>query len=568
MSSFWSKWRRSSPLIKIKKMKKYSLKLLFVLLVSFSNIIVFSQSSNYFETAKNIEIFTDLYKELDIFYVDEVNSGELIKTAIDNMLKSLDPYTTYIPESKIEDYKFMTTGEYGGIGAMITKIEDYIYISEPYEGFAAQKAGLMAGDKILEVNGVSSKGKTTQELSEILKGQPNTEVNILIERDTGTHFLVKFNREKVSIKSVPYYGILGDDIGYIKLRSFTRGCGNEVKEALRSLKSQKELNGIILDLRNNGGGLLNESIDIVNLFVPKGETVVVTKGKIKDWEKTYRTKYQPQDTTTPLVILINGQSASASEIVSGAIQDLDRGVVIGKKSFGKGLVQQTRKLSYNAQLKVTVAKYYIPSGRCIQSLDYSSKNIDGSGDKIPDSLTSIFYTKNGREVKDGGGINPDIIIEDSIPSDILISLVRNRLIFDYATQYRLKHLNISDPENYILTDDDYYDFQDFLLGKEYNYITGVEKSIEELEKTAKEEKYHSLISDQLDVMLNKIRDEKKHDITHNKDEIKHVLSSEIISRYYYQKGRIIEELKYDDNINTSIEVFENLDYYNLILSEK
>ncbi|MEJ6749243.1 MAG: S41 family peptidase, partial [Flavobacteriales bacterium] len=338
-------------------------KLSLVFLLSVNVLFTSAQNTNYFETSKNIEIFTDLYKELDLFYVDEVNSGDLIKTAIDQMLKSLDPYTTYIPESDIEDYRFMTTGQYGGIGSMITKRGEYVFISEPYEGFPAQKAGLMAGDKIVEVNGKSAKGKSTEELSSVLKGQPNTEVTVLLERD-GELLTKTFKREKVTVKSVPYYGFLKDGIAYIKLRSFTRNCANDIKDALTDLKSQQELKGIVLDLRSNPGGLLNESIDIVNLFVEKGEEIVVTKGKIKDWQKSYKARKSPEDLETPLIVLINSNSASASEIVSGSIQDLDRGVIIGRRSYGKGLVQQTRKLSYNSQLKVTVAKYYIPSGRC------------------------------------------------------------------------------------------------------------------------------------------------------------------------------------------------------------
>ena len=382
----------------------FSKKLVIIFVIALFSTQLKSQTDSYFEVSKNLEIFTDLYKELDFYYVDDINSGDLMKTAIDEMLMSLDPYTTYIPETDIEDYRFMTTGQYGGIGAMITRRKNFVYISEPYEGFPAQKAGLMAGDKLIEINGVSAEGKNTEEVSSILKGQPNTEVSILIERN-GERLTKRFKRERITVKSIPYYGVLENGVGYIKLRSFTQNCASEVKSALADLKSQQPLNGIILDLRSNPGGLLNESIDIVNLFVAKGEEIVTTKGKTKAWEKTYLSKNNPLDMNTPLVILINSGSASASEIVSGSIQDLDRGVIIGRKSFGKGLVQQTRKLPYNSQLKVTVAKYYIPSGRCIQSLDYSNRNEDGSAGKVADSLVSTFNTRNGRVVKDGGGIN-------------------------------------------------------------------------------------------------------------------------------------------------------------------
>ena len=540
--------------------------------IKFSLIFIFlflflkgiSQTDNYFETSKNLEIFTDLYKELDIFYVDEINSGDLIKTAIDEMLSSLDPYTAYIPESDIEDYRFMTTGQYGGIGAMITKRKEFVYISEPYEGFPAQKAGLMAGDKIVEINGKSAEGKTSEEISSVLKGQPNTEVSILIERN-GETFNKTFNRQKVTVKSVPYYGFLEDGIGYIKLRSFTRNCANDIKNALTDLKSQQDLKGIVLDLRSNPGGLLNESIDIVNLFIDKGEEIVITKGKIKDWEKRYVSKKAPIDKETPLVILINSSSASASEIVSGSIQDLDRGVVIGRKSFGKGLVQQTRKLPYNSQLKVTVAKYYIPSGRCIQAVDYSNRNEDGSVGQVPDSLISTFTTRNGREVKDGGGINPDIIIKNDEISDIAISLMNKRLIFDFATQFRYENDKILEVENFEITDEIYKQFILFLSDKEYKYTTATQEALDIFKEIVEEEGTSELLSEEINLLLDKIENNKKNDLENNKSEIKTFLSGEIVSRYYYQKGRIIERLKHDKDIDAALKIFNNIEDYNEIL---
>jgi carboxyl-terminal processing protease len=499
-----------------------------------------------------------------MFYVDEVNSGDLIKTAIDEMLNSLDPYTTYIPESDIEDYRFMTTGQYGGIGAMITKRGDYVLISEPYEGFPAQKAGLMAGDKILEVNGKSAKGKTTEELSSILKGQPNTEVTILIERD-GETFAKKFNREKVTVKSVPYYGFLEDGIAYIKLRSFTRNCANDIKSALSDLKSEQELKGIILDLRSNPGGLLNESIDIVNLFVDKGEEIVTTKGKIKDWDKTYVAKYNPVDEKTPLIVLINSNSASASEIVSGSVQDLDRGLIIGRRSFGKGLVQQSRKLPYNSQLKVTVAKYYIPSGRCIQALDYSNRNEDGSVGKVPDSLISTFYTRNGREVKDGGGVTPDIKTENEEVSDISISLMNKRLVFDFATQFRYKNEKIESIENFEITDEIFNNFVEFLSDKEYQYTTATEDALDIFKEITDEEGTSDLILEEFNLLTEKIKSNKENDLENNKEEIKEFISNEIVSRYYYQEGRIIDRLKHDKDIDEALRLFKNMDEYHSLL---
>ena len=541
-------------------------KLSLVFLLSVNVLFTSAQNTNYFETSKNIEIFTDLYKELDLFYVDEVNSGDLIKTAIDQMLKSLDPYTTYIPESDIEDYRFMTTGQYGGIGSMITKRGEYVFISEPYEGFPAQKAGLMAGDKIVEVNGKSAKGKSTEELSSVLKGQPNTEVTVLLERD-GELLTKTFKREKVTVKSVPYYGFLKDGIAYIKLRSFTRNCANDIIDALTDLKSQQELKGIVLDLRSNPGGLLNESIDIVNLFVEKGEEIVVTKGKIKDWQKSYKARKSPEDLETPLIVLINSNSASASEIVSGSIQDLDRGVIIGRRSYGKGLVQQTRKLSYNSQLKVTVAKYYIPSGRCIQALDYSNRNEDGSVGTVPDSLISTFYTRNGREVKDGGGVMPDIKMKNEEIADVTISIIRKRLIFDFATEFRYKNEEIAAVEDFEITDEIFDDFISFLSDKEYEYTTSTEEALDIFKEITDEEGTSELIEQEFTLLLEKIKSNKKNDLQNSKKELKEFLANEIVSRYYYQEGRIIERLQHDKDIEEALRLLDNLEEYQSILME-
>ena len=542
----------------------FSKKLVIIFVIALFSTQLKSQTDSYFEVSKNLEIFTDLYKELDFYYVDDINSGDLMKTAIDEMLMSLDPYTTYIPETDIEDYRFMTTGQYGGIGAMITRRKNFVYISEPYEGFPAQKAGLMAGDKLIEINGVSAEGKNTEEVSSILKGQPNTEVSILIERN-GERLTKRFKRERITVKSIPYYGVLENGVGYIKLRSFTQNCANEVKSALADLKSQQPLNGIILDLRSNPGGLLNESIDIVNLFVAKGEEIVTTKGKTKAWEKTYLSKNNPLDMNTPLVILINSGSASASEIVSGSIQDLDRGVIIGRKSFGKGLVQQTRKLPYNSQLKVTVAKYYIPSGRCIQSLDYSNRNEDGSAGKVADSLVSTFNTRNGRVVKDGGGINPDVITKQDDISDISISLMSKNLIFDFATDFRYKNERISDIEDFIITDDIFSNFVSFLQDKDYEYTTTTEEALEIFKEITVEEETSELLSKHITAIHDVITNNKNNDLINNKSEIKKLLASEIVSRYYYQEGRIKERLKYDVDIKEALKLFQNIEEYKNIL---
>ena len=548
-------------------MKKRFRILILAITLTVTSTISIGFVDHYFEIAKHIDIFTTLYKELNTFYVDETNAGDLMKKGIDEMLKSLDPYTKYIPESEIEDFRFQTTGQYGGIGAMISRIEDYVIISEPYENFPAQKAGLIAGDKILEINGVTAIGKTTEEVSKVLKGQPNTLVTILIERPhLEEPFEVSFNREKVSVPSVPYSEYIKDGIAYIRLRSFTRNCSKDLKNAIIELKKNQELKGLILDLRGNPGGLLNESVNIVNLFVEKGEEVVSTKGKIKSWDKSYIAHNTPLDTEIPLAVLINSSSASASEIVSGSIQDLDRGVIIGQRSYGKGLVQQTRKLSYNSQLKLTVAKYYIPSGRCIQALDYSDRNEDGSVGKIADSLMTSFFTRNGREVKDGGGILPDIVIELEKYGMIIPSLLKERLFFHYATDYRFLNDSISD--DFVFSELDFIDFKTYISDKDYTYKTETEIALKELKKEAEEEGYFSALSEEYDVLFEKMKENKNDDLQKNKYDIQEILTSEILSRYYYQKGRIKAGLNFDNEVKKAIEILLDSEKYAQILDKE
>ena len=556
-----------TPFSKTQNMKKSFKLIILAFALVVTSIVSVGFTDNYFEIAKNLDIFTTLYKELNTFYVDETDPGKLMKEGIDEMLKSLDPYTTYIPESEIEDFRFQTTGQYGGIGAMITKRKDFVYVSEPYKDFPAQKAGLMAGDKILEINGKTAKGKTTAEVVKVLKGQPNTSLTLLIERkNLAKPFEVTFDREEVSIKSVPYSAYIEDGIGYVKLISFTRNCSNDVKDAIKELKAEGELKGLILDLRSNPGGLLNESIDIVNLFVEKGEGIVSTKGKIKSWEKSYIANKNPLDADVPLVVLINSSSASASEIVSGAIQDLDRGVVIGQRSYGKGLVQQTRKLSYNSQFKLTVAKYYIPSGRCIQALDYSNRNEDGSVGKVPDSLMTAFQTKNGREVFDGGGINPDIITDVGKVSNIVISLFREYLFFDYATDFRFEHDSIS--ENFVFSDDEYKHFEHYLSDKEYTYKTKTEDALEKVKKKAIDENYFEALSEGYENLLAQLEANKGDDLYTNKEDVIKIMSGEISSRYFYKEGRIRSALNFDPELKKAIEVLQNIEEYNGILGNE
>ena len=550
----------------IEVMKKIK-KLILILCVVGTSIFSMGFVDNYFEISKNLDIFTTLYRELNVFYVDETDPGDLMKKAIDSMLESLDPYTTYIPESEMEDFRFMTTGQYGGIGAIISKREDYVIISEPYEGFPAQKAGLIAGDKLIEINGKSVKGKSTEDVSKVLKGQPNTTVNVVIEREgVEKPFEVELKREEVKVKSVPFYTMLEGEIGYIKMTSFTRNVSKEVAEAYKELSKDKAIKGLVFDLRGNPGGLLNEAVNTTNLFIDKDLEVVSTKGKVKDWDKVYKTLNQPLDKDIPLVVLINSRSASASEIVSGAIQDLDRGVVIGQRSFGKGLVQQTRKLSYNSQLKVTIAKYYIPSGRCIQALDYTSRNDDGSVGSIPDSLKTEYKTLNGRSVWDGGGVKPDISLEPSKYSNVLISIMSKRHIFDFANKYYREHETLPSPSFFEVNDELYNDFVTYLSGKEYEYETRTEKAISKMIKDANKEKYVSDLQAEIDALEAKMESSKTNDLERFKAQISEVIEGEIVTRYYYQNGRIEASIKHDDDVNKAVEILQDQEVYNAILN--
>ncbi|MEE3037142.1 MAG: S41 family peptidase [Bacteroidota bacterium] len=546
----------------IKKFKKIVL----VAAIAIASFLSFGFVDNFFEISKNLDIFSTLYKELNILYVDETDSGELMKTAIDAMLKSLDPYTTYIPESDKEDFEFMTTGQYGGIGAIITKIDDWVYVSEPYEGFPADKAGLIAGDKFLEVDGESVEGKSTEDVSKILKGEPNTSIDVLIERPGIDPFKVEIIREEIKLSSVPYHGMVSDSIGYIKTRSFTRNISKEVEDAYKALNVDNQLKGLILDLRGNPGGLLSEAIKMANIFIDKNQEIVFTKGKIKEWEKSYKTKSVAVDTEIPLVVLISRSSASASEIVSGSIQDLDRGIVLGQRSFGKGLVQQTRKLSYNAQLKVTTAKYYIPSGRCIQALDYSNRDEDGSVGMIADSLKTEFKTLiNKRSVFDGGGIEPDVVVEPYKYSNILRSIIRKRHIFNFANQFKAENDSIPSARGFVVTEQIYDRFKQFLNDKEYEYETDTEKAITDLIDDAESEKYLSDIEVELNQLKEKMNTSKENDIERFKSEIMEVMEMEIATRYYYQKGKIESTIKHDRELAEAINLLDDVHRYHAIL---
>jgi carboxyl-terminal processing protease len=525
-----------------------------------------AQNEKNFEISKNLEIFISMYNALNKNYVDEINPGELMVEGMESMLATLDPYTVYIPESQIEDYRMITTGQYGGIGSLIHKNGEYVVISEPYEGYPAHNTGLKAGDRLISINGEDMIGKPSDEVSKFLKGQPGTSIILVVERD-GEENPLEFEivRENITINDIPYYGMLKDGIAYIKLSGFTQQAGSKVKDAYLDLKNNNEVNGVILDLRNNGGGLLQEAVNVTNIFVDKGKLVVSTKGRLKERNQEHHTRFSGVDTKIPVVILVNAQSASASEIVAGAIQDMDRGVVLGQRSFGKGLVQNVIPLSYNSQMKLTVAKYYIPSGRCIQAIDYSHKDEDGYFSKIPDSLVNEFETMNGRKVYDGGGIEPDIRMQPRKYSRILISLLTRFLIFDYATSFVMENQEIGSPEEFEITDEIYNDFREFLADKEYDYVTACEEKLDDLKESATAEGSFDEIKEYYEQLRTAMLDHKEDDLISHRDEISNVLKLEIITRYYFQEGKVRASLRSDPEIKRAIQILLDPVTYESIL---
>ncbi len=523
-------------------------------------------SSSQFEISKNLDIFATMFKELDMYYVDEVDPEKLIRTGIDAMLNSLDPYTTFYSEEDMEGYRMQTTGKYGGIGALIRRTDDYVIISEPYEDFPAFKAGLIAGDKILQIDGVPAKGKSTDEVSKMLKGKPGTSVELTIERfGDGKPMVKNLTRDEVKIKNVPYYGLLEDKkTGYIRLGNFTEDCSKEVSNALKELKKTHNIESVVLDLRGNPGGLLNEAISVANIFVDKGQEIVSTKGRKQEWSNSYKSKQTPVDLEIPLAVLVDRGSASASEIVAGVIQDLDRGIIIGQRSFGKGLVQTTKVVGYNSKVKLTTAKYYLPSGRCIQAIDYSGGYNDNL-EKISDTLRTAFKTKNGRMVYDAGGVDPDIKTELDSYANISQSLMGKQLIFRYVNEYRLSHPTIPTPDEFELVQADYDDFVKFVGDKDYDYTTSSEQLLKDLEDSAKEEKYLEVIQEDLDNLTSKIKHDKQKDLYKFQEEIEQLLEYEIVSRYFYQTGRIQESLEDTKEIKAALEVFADADKYKQLL---
>ena len=526
-----------------------------------------NETDQTFEVLKNLDIYSTLIKELNAEYVDGINPGELTKTSIDAMLESLDPYTNFIPESDMEDVRFIQTGQYGGIGALIHQQGDYVIISEPYEGSPAYKSDLRAGDRILEVNGQQAKGKSYDEVSAILKGQAGTVVKLVVGRDGVESPIEKtISRENIKIENIPYSTMVDPEIGYIKLNSFTQNAGKEVKVAFQKLRENPSMKGVIIDLRGNGGGLLNEAVDISNIFVDKGKEIVTTKGKVEDKNRTYKTLYTVTDEKIPLVVLADRLSASASEILAGAMQDLDRGVIIGQRTFGKGLVQNVVPLSYNSQLKITVAKYYIPSGRCIQAIDYSHKDGNGHSSKIPDSLIREFSTSNGRKVYDGKGIDPDLVTSRRQFSNLAMSLFREYLIFDYATRFRQMHPSIPPVADFRISDTIFNDFLSFIADKKFEYTTESENTLDLLMEETKKENYYEDIRKELAHLKDLMAEKKKEDISKYQDQIKYLLKLEIVTRYYYQKGKAEAALDGDRDLSLAIETLKDPQRYHAILS--
>ena len=543
-------------------------KLLATLALSTLGLVSFraaSDNERYFEIAKNLDIFATLFKEVNTYYVDEVTPAKLVKTGIDAMLRSLDPYTNYIPEDDIEDFRTMTTGQYGGIGASVVKRNGKTVVQSAYEGYPAQKAGLLPGDEILNINGVVVDKKSNSDISKLLKGQANSVVKLMVTRyGQEKPVEIDITRDKIQVDNVPYVGMISGDVGYFQLGGFTVDAGKEVRTAITKLKEQGAKK-IVFDIRDNPGGLLNEAVNISNLFIEKGLDVVSTKGKVTEWNKTYKALDQPLDTQIPIAIITSNRSASASEIVSGVLQDYDRAVLVGERTFGKGLVQATRPLSYNSQLKVTTAKYYIPSGRCIQEIDYAHRADDGSLGKFPDSLRTAFKTTAGRTVYDGGGVAPDVEVQDREIADITRILLQKSYLFDYATRFRAEHTTIASPRDFKLSDADYQKFVAYLQGKNISYSTDAEKALTDLSKKVKEDKHYDDVKLEIEAVRKKITVNKANDLQRFKPEIKELLEQEIVSRYYFEKGRTEAGFDDDPNIIAAVAVLNDPNRYSALL---
>jgi carboxyl-terminal processing protease len=532
-----------------------------------------SNSGSFFEVTKQLDIFSTLYKELNTYYVDTINTKKLFQVGIRAMCESLDPYTDFIPEDDIQEYRQQTTGRYGGIGSLIGTRGEFVIITDPYEDFPAAKAGLRAGDKIIEIDGKSVKKENSDIVSKQLRGKAGTNVVVKILRPQADgsekEQTVTLTREEIKIKNVPYYGVVRDGIGYIRLNSFTERAGMEVRNAIIAMIAKNKIQGLVLDLRGNPGGLLNEAINVTNCFVDKGKEIVSTRGRIANQTQTHLSTSDPVDTRLTLAVLVDEGSASASEIVSGALQDYDRAIVLGERTFGKGLVQSTHSLPFNAKLKVTTAKYYIPSGRCIQAINYSEKKDDGSVNKREDSLKVAFKTKGGRIVYDGVGIDPDIKVSQDTLSQVTIELFTQNFFFDYAVKYRARTPAIANPKNFSLTDADYNDFVKFVTEKNnFKYTTKSEKLMEQLKTVSQKENSFQLIDNDFKEMSAKLEHDKKNDLMKEKESIKSILEQEICAHYYMNSGRIEATIKEDKEVAAAIDLLKNELKVKEILSAK
>lgn len=537
--------------------------------------IAFSLSSQtkdekYFKINKNLSVFNSILRELDAYYVDTLDYDKVVLTGINSMLSSLDPYTVYMPEEMNDDLKMMTTGEYAGIGALIMQKDGRVVISEPYEGMPAQKNGLRAGDVILEVDGVSATGKTTAQVSEMLKGKNGTEITIKIERWNEKKPIVKkFIRENIQFNPVTYYAVLGNGVGYLMLNDFTDKAALEFKNAVNDMMKTGQIKSLIVDVRNNPGGLVDEAVKIMGYFVPKGTSIVSTKGRNFETDRTYKTPSDPVFPEMKIAVMVNRGSASASEILAGALQDLDRGIVIGERTFGKGLVQSIRPVGYGGNIKVTMAKYYTPSGRCVQALDYSHRNEDGSVGRIPDSLTTAFKTANGRIVRDGGGVLPDSVTTDSRKLNIAYYILMQNHYFDYATRYAQKHKSISSPDKFSLTDAEFNDFVNYLVNeKKFTYTTQTENYFKQLAEVAEFEGFDQTAKAEFDALKARLMPDVEKNIRDNRKEIEEMLTVEIIQRYYFQKGQVQYMLKDDTDLKVATDFLKNNSRYNQVLKKQ
>lgn len=531
--------------------------------LSFSS---FKGDDKNFQIAKNLDVFNSIFKELNMFYVDTIKPDKSIKVGIDAMLETLDPYTEYYAEEDMGDLNLMIKGSYGGIGSVISYYKGRVVIDEPYEGMPAGKAGLKPGDVLLEIDGKDLKGKSVAQVSEQLKGQIGTSFILKVERLGAKKPLeFKLMRESIQIPAVPYYSVEANNTGYIQLSSFTGKPAKEFKDAFLALK-KKGIASLVIDLRSNGGGLLDEAVEIANMFLPKGKEIVATRGKMKQWDRAYKTTRDPIDPDIPITVLVNNGSASASEILAGAFQDLDRAVIMGTRTFGKGLVQTTRNLPYGGSLKLTTAKYYIPSGRCVQALDYKHRNEDGSVGRVPDSLTTVFHTAAGREVRDGGGIMPDVEIKAEKIPNILYYLTMDKIIFEYANSYCQKHSTIPPVKEFALTNEDYNDFKVLVNKSNFKYDRQSDKVLKNLKEVAEFEGYMDDASEEFKALEKKLSHNLDRDLDHFSKDIKSLISAEIVKRYQYQKGAIAQQLKNDDGLVKAIELLNNPDKYKSILS--